>query len=205
MPRTKAKRTRRNKDAVQNVRVMDEYSSTDGAKIERILGHMQNTHSQVRVVCAETFQISTSTTGIIDSRSGPYVRATDDFVSFAAQFETYRITALRFDIYDINPASVSAAFFGTWHDEVAAGAGATFTAANVIDSPDSQVVPPGTGKLCLTWVAKGTLENEFQTVSVNGSFPFDYGGLRFAVLSGAAAAPKWQVIMKAVVDFRGRI
>lgn len=196
-------RSQRNgKNRVQNVRITDDYSGSDGNKVERILTNLQNTHSQTRLLCSDSYTIAvptgTATNAIV---AGSQVRVSDDFVSMASQFETFRVKAIRFDIYDVNPNALGTAFFGTFHDEYFTSAQPVFSAADVVDSPDGQIVPPGVGKITLTWMAKGTRENDFiSTVGVA-----DFGGLRYSVNAGTVAvANKYQIYWKAIVDFRGR-
>jgi len=193
-----------NKNRVQNVRVLDDYSGGDGAKFDRIISEMQNSHSQVRVLCTGIVPLVTTTAGYTSETSHPFVRSTDDFISMAQQFETYRIKSIRFDVYDINASNVGTGFFSTWHDDVANGLALSFTAPNVYDSPDSQVVPPGTGKISLVWTAKGTFENLFQSCATSGGSPRNFGGIRYTVSGGTDSTSKFQVVVKAVVDFRGR-
>lgn len=95
--------------------------------------------------------------------AGPQIALFDEFTSFSAQFQTFRIRAIRYDIYDINPSLSTVGWFSTFHDEFRADAQPVFSQRNVIDGPDSQIVPPGTGKLTLYWRAKGILENGFIT------------------------------------------
>jgi len=193
-----------NKNAVSNVRIIDPHQGVDGARMDRILGQMQNSHSQIRVVCGDSRQLNSATTNAGGTVTGADVRATDDFTSFASQFETYRIAAIRFEVYDFNPSNIVVAVFSTQHDVVPAPS--TFTAptfANVIDAPDSQLVAPGTGKAVFDWFAHGTEENEFQSDSI--PVINDFGGLRFFLNSASAVAGKYLIVTKAVVDFRGRI
>jgi len=198
------RRKRGNKNAVSNVRIVDPHQGLDGARMDRILGQMQNSHSQVRVICGDRRQLNSATTDAGGTYTGADVRATDDFASLAAQFETYRISAIRFEVYDFNPANVVVAVFSTQHDVVPSNL--TFTAptfATVIDAPDSQVVPPGTGKVVYDWFAHGTEENNFQSDVVT---PInDYGGLRYFLNQASAVSGKYLVVVKAVVDFRGRL
>lgn len=196
------------KNTIANVRVVDELSGADGARVDRILSSLQNSHSQIRVLCTETFNQNTQTAAYVSTFSASNVRATDDFQSFGQQFETYRIVAIRFDVYDVAPSNATPVFVSTWHDEILYGATPTFTQANVLDAPDSQLVAPGTGKAMLTWFAHGTQEHDFQSDEAASS-PVDFGGIRVAAGAGATGftsnAPKLQIIMKAVVDFRGRV
>lgn len=201
MPRAKQyRRPSRNPAATTNVRVVDEFSGSDGAKVDRILSSLQNSHSQTRLLCSDCYTVGLTTSAQNANISSSQVRLSDDFASIAAQFETFRIKAIRFDIYDVQPAAVGTAFFGTFHDEFSTTTQPVFAAADVVDSPDGQIVPPGSGKITLTWMAKGTRENDF--VNINGA---DFGGLRYSVgAAPAAVANKYQIYWKAVVDFRGR-
>jgi len=207
MARNNAKKSN-SKNRVTNVRVVDEYAGNDGARVERMLAQLQNSHSQIRVLCSETFNQNTQTAAYVSTFSGSNVRSTDDFQSFAQQFETYRIMAIRFDVYDVQPGNPTPVFLSTWHDEILYNAVPSFTQANVLDGPDSQLVGPGAGKATLTWFAKGSTETGFQS-DLAASAPLDFGGIRVAAAIGASGfttnSPKLQVIMKAVVDFRGRL
>lgn len=195
-------RGRRNAQRVQNVRITDDYSGSDGNKVERMIESLQNSHSQTRLMCSDCFTIGIPTGNTTNALvAGSQIRIMDDFASIIAQFETYRIKAIRFDIYDVNPNASAVGFFGTFHDEYLSTAQPIFTASEVVDSPDGQLVAPGTGKLSLTWMAKGTRENDFVSTASN----IDFGGLRYAIAPAATAvANKYQIYCKAIVDFRGR-
>jgi len=206
----KGRRVRRgNKAAITNVRVVDEFAGPDGLKVDRMLSALQNSQSQCRLLCTTTFELTTTTSGadITGYYGGTQVRATDDFISFAAQFEEYRVTAIRFDVYDINPSTAVAHSFSTYHVR-ATGTYAAFPYGQVVDAPDSQVIPPGTGVAHFTWMAHTTDELAFQTTlpldDSNLETPIDFGGLRWGIANASAAGRKWQVSAKAIVDFRGR-
>jgi len=203
MPRNRYMRNKRSaKNTISNVRVVDEYAGPDGVKVDRILSSMQNSHSQIRVLCSDSFTFNTATATASAYYSCNAVRNTDDFASFAAQFETYRIVSIRFDVYDVNPGNPTPVALSTWHDVIPSGSTLTVTVPGVLDAPDSQLVPPGSGKVALTWMARGTTENQFLS-DAPGSTPPDFGGLRAASPAGTAGS-KLYIIMKAVVDFRGR-
>lgn len=204
MTNQRNRRSRNNR--TQPVRIVDDYAGNDGLKMDRVLSQLQNSHSQVRILANDSFTLSTTaavggTTGII---AGSQVRIFDEFVSMASQFETFRISMIRYDIYDINPGQATANAFGTFHDVYTTANQPTFALATVLDSPDSQAVPPGTGKVSLIWKAKGTLENTFQSTNLTAVPAEDFGGLRFALPQATAAAQKYLVMVKAVVDFRAR-
>lgn len=200
---------RKNKNAVTNVRVVDEFAGPDGLRVDRMLSSMQNSQSQVRILCSTTFEVTTTTSGaeIQGYFAGPQVRNTDDFGSLAAQFEEYRVRAIRFDVYDINPSTAVAHSFSTFHSR-STGDITAFPFAEVVDAPDSQSIPPGTGVAHFTWVAHSTDELAFQT-TLQSTDPalqpaVSFGGLRWAVANANATGRKWQVSVKAIVDFRGR-
>lgn len=193
------------KQRIQNVRVVDDYAGSDGVKMDRVLSELQNSHSQVRILAADSFTLSTGTTGgLPGSFTGITIRNTDDFASLRQQFETYRITMIRFDVYDINAAVPTVGYFSTFHDVTPNSSAITWTLASVLDGPDSQAVPPGSGKISLVWKATGTFENQFQSTSDAQAPVVDFGGLRYYLNAAATAAPKYLVAIKAVVDFRGR-
>lgn len=183
---------------------MDEFAGSDGARLDRILAQQQNSHSQTRVVCGDTYTITPTASAQSGLVTGATIKLTDDFVSLANQFETFRITAVRFDIYDINPGNIAASAWSTFHDTTT-GSYSGFPLNQVVDGADAQIVPIGTGKISFTWMAHGTEEAGFQSTTNTGTV--DFGGLRYSVGAGSAATQqqKFQIIMKAVVDFRGRI
>jgi len=205
MPR-RPRTTRSSKNRVSNVRVVDSLQGTDGARVDRIIGSMQNAHSQIRLICGDYSTLATSASATtFGTYSGSNVRATDDFVSMAQQFETYRISAIRFEIYDVNPNLSVFSSFSTQHDVVPSGATfGTPTIQSILDAPDAQLPVPGGSKAVLSWVAHGTEENNFQSTTTGGT-PSDFGGLRYFVGSPGSAASKFQIVIKAIVDFRGRV
>jgi len=198
---------RRARRTPAQVIVADPVAGNDGARLDRIMSHLQNSHSQIRVLINQSVNIGIAATDTIGNYTASNVFLSDEFVSFRAQFETYRIMAIRFDIYDANTGVPTTGVFSTFHDSTN-GTYTPFTFAQIIDSPDAQVCPPGTGKLSLTWFAHGTNELEFQS-SASAALPpvYDYGGLRYSVSPSpgvGTTALKYTVLVKAVVDFRGR-
>lgn len=193
------------KNVVSNVRVVDEYAGSAGARLDRILASIQNSHSQTRLICGDYYGINSSTTAAVNRViSQGSIFATDDFTSMAAQFETYRVVAVRYDVYILGTQSGYAAF-STFHDDTI-GVHSNFTIDQTIDGPDSQVPSAGQGKIQLTWMATGTAENQFLPTGGALSTSFtDFGGLRASLgTTSVAASPAYQIVMKAVVDFRGR-
>jgi len=190
------------KNQVSNVRIIDENKGTDGATADRMLASIRDSQSQVRLVCNDSFTQSVGSNAVNLNYSGSTVRATDDFASLAQQFELYRVRAIRFDIFDVNQQISVTSFWSTFHDTATAAYGA-FGPAAIVDGPDFQSISPGTGHIQFTWMAHGDQELAFQ--STTNTPQYDFGGLRFYINAGTSAGgAKYQVIMKAIVDFRGR-
>lgn len=195
---------RARKNAVVNVRQVDQNAGSDGLYIDRCISALQNSHSQITMLIQDSFNIDSATTAVTSTFAGPQIVIMDDFVSVAAQFETFRIRAIRFDVYDINPSNAAVGWFSTFHDQFTASVQPGFASAAVIDGPDSAIVPPGTGKATFYWRAHGTLENQFVTDSAGSSVSTQFfGGLRVAIAAGSVGR-KFQIVIKALVDFRGR-
>lgn len=191
------------KNTVQNVRVIDEYAGKDSAYVDRCISDLQNSHSQITVLCTGRFEVNTATAASTSYYSGLTARNTDDFNNMAVQFQTFRIRAFRFDVYDVNSLVAVNNIWSTFHDNLLTVPAYPFD--QVVDAPDSQVLTPGFGKATFYWRAKGTSENDFQSTALTGQSPVvDYGGLRVALLASDAVSRKYQVVMKALVDFRGR-
>lgn len=199
-----ARNKRQSKRKVQNVRVMDDYAGEDGLKFDRVLTQLQNSHSQATFCIQDEFGIDSTTTPQVGKLAQSQFRIFDDFVSLAAQFQTYRIKRVRFDIYDAYPGQGSTIFWSTYHDVNTTGAQYVPNLNAVIDGPDSQIVPPGIGKISLFWTAKGVLENEFQSTTATVPAIQDFGGLRYYVPGSTSVTGKYQVFCKVIVDFRGR-
>lgn len=196
------------KNTIQNVRIVDSDAGSTSAYVERCIAGLMNSESNVTVLCNTTQTLATgsSASGLVAGNfTGANVRGTDEFTSLAQQFNTFRIRAIRFDVYDINPGVPATNAFSVFHD--VAPYNTTYNPppiANVIDGPDAKSVPPGTGVASFYWRAHGTLENDFQAGDVQGA-PSDFGGLRYAFYSPTLSTDKYQVVMRAVVDFRGRV
>lgn len=191
------------RNTVSNVRIVDQLAGEDGARLDRMIDSVQNSHSQTRLICGDYYGLTSSTTGVTARNiSFQDIVATDDFQAMAAQFETFRVTAIRFDVYNLNSAAGAFTAFSTYH-AVNTGRAPVFTIDQVIDGADSQVVSAGQGKISFTWIAKGSTETQFITVAPAANV-MDFGGLRTLLGASSGGGTNYQVIMKAVVDFRGR-
>lgn len=192
---------RQNKNAIQNVRVVDKDEGTDDIMCQRFLQAYNTSEGQIRVVLGYrgelgSFATNTPITGTVGFSEAT---ATDDFASFISQYREFRVRAIRFDIYDVQPSSVPVVnYWSTYH---VVGGSVPVDAENVVDRPDSRSVAPGDGKSTLSWVAHSIPEMAFQsTTNFNG-----LGGLSYySVANQPVTNTKYSIVAKFVVDFRGR-
>jgi len=202
----KTRSRRSNKNIISNVRVVDDETGSDGAKIDRIISQLHTSESQVRVLCDTGNLVSLTSGDQFTLYDTAFVRNSDDFVSLAQQFQLYRVMAIKVDIYDIVPAVAGANGGSTFHATYATPP--VFSFNNIVDGPDFRVVPPGMGKTTLYWSAHTLNERGFQPTAssaLTGASPTDYGGIRFYAGAGTSGTNKYQIVVKAVVDFRGRV
>lgn len=193
------------KNRVSNVRVLDEFSGTDGARVDRMLSALQNSQSQTRIEIGDSLQLSPAVSGgdSLGTYSWRNVVLSDEFISLRQQWNEFRIRAIRFDVYDINPNVATFSVFSTVHEPSSFSTPPSYTFTQVVDGPDSQAPQAGGNRLRFTWVAKGPRELSFQNLDAAAEPLFDYGGLRFAI-GNAANVSKYMVVVKALVDVRGR-
>jgi len=190
---------------IQDVRIADSTAGSDGAKIDRMITQLQTSESQIRILCGDLLDIQPTSTQTSSLYSFSSVIATDDFQSVAQQYEQYRITAIKFDIYDINPLSIVQNVWSTFHND-SIGPPSAYTRLQIADAPDSRVLSSGTGQTTLYWRAHGVEEMRFQGVNTASTAQSYFGGLRWSTLLGTPnASQKYQVVIHAVVDFRGRL
>lgn len=193
-------RRKQNKNAIQNVRVVDKDEGSDDIICQRLLSAYVTSEGQTRVVLGYRGEISNYVAGtpITGTVGFTEASATDDFASFITQYREFRIRAIRYDIYDIQPNSSVVNYWSTYH--TISGTVAT-DAESVMDRPDARSVSPGDGKVSLAWVAHSIPEMAFQNVSsFNG-----LGGLSYYTVSGTAVGnSKYTIMAKYIVDFRGR-
>lgn len=191
--------SKRSKNMIQNVRVVDTDEGTDDILVQRLLSAYNVSEGQVRVVCNynSTLIPSGVTSGIV--AFGELVN-TDDFTSLAQQYQEFRVRAIQFKIYDLQPTSPATInYWSTFHQ---VGGDVPTGIQDVVDRPDSRVVSPGDGRAMLAWAAHGTPEMTFQSTSVNYA---GLGGLSYYLSpSNVITGAKYSVVAKFIVDFRGR-
>lgn len=193
---------RNSKNKVMNVRVVDPDGATDSLRVDRMINEVKASESQIRVLCADNLFIDNAATPISGLQAFDYIFATDDWGSISVQYNDFRVRAIKYDVYDVNQGNIGGAIFSTVH-EVYNNTPPTYTFAQVVDGPDSKPVPPGTGKATFYWMAHGVKEMGFQSTSISSAVD-RYGGLRYYINSGANPGAKFQIVMHAIVDFRGR-
>lgn len=193
------------KNRVMNVRVADPTAGTDGLHVDRMISSIKASESQTRILIGDSLDLNTIASSETSSSYGfDQLFVTDDFASMAQQFNLFRVAAMKFEIFDLNPSVPVFNTFGIFHDNYETGVPA-YTRANITDLPDSRVISAGTGQTTLYWVAHGPAETQFQQASsVIGSIAQRYGGLKYYVGPFVSANTKYSVIVHAVIDFRGR-
>jgi len=186
------------KAAIQNVRIVDADEGSDDVKVSNMISSYSVSEGQIRVACSSrtelTYTAGTSNVFGYDSLTG-----TDDFISFSAQYQEFRVRGIRFTVYDVQPQSAATInYIATWHQ---VGGTVPSTQDDIVDRPDARSIAPGTGHVRLSWVAHGTPEMDFQSISSYNSL----GGLViYASPAAAITGTKYLLIAKYLVDFRGR-
>lgn len=192
------------KQRILNVRLADSAAGSDGLRVDRMISAVKDSESQMRVLIGASYDFSPPTTADALGTIGfDEIFSTDDFGSILVQWNLFRVTAIKFDIYDVNPSYPVNNTWGIWHDNYESSVPA-YSRANVVDLPDSRVISGGAGQTTLYWVAHGTKEMGFQATSSQGSTAQRFGGLKYFVQQQTAAQAKYIVQVHAVVDFRGR-
>lgn len=187
------------KNSIQNVRVVDSDEGTDDVVVQRLLSAYNTSEGQIRVVCNYNGTLIPSgvTTGIVSFNEAVN---TDDFISISQQYQEFRIRAIQYKIYDLQPSSAATInYWSTFHQ---IGGDVPVGVQDVVDRPDSRVIPPGEGRVMLAWVAHGIPEMSFQSTVTAAT---SYGGLSYYLSpSNVITGVKYSVIAKFIVDFRGR-
>lgn len=195
MARGSAQRGSRN-NKISNVRIVKEDEGQQAMRIDRMIAAVRESQSQIRVLVKDTAGPGNSGGASSGTYSFTDVRATQEFVRIATEYQSYKVAGMRFDIYDLNPNQPAFGFWGTWH-----GGGSQPAAADVSDLPDSAIVPPGSGKLSLYWYPSGDQERSW--FDVTGGYQPNHGGMAWS-LGTTPGTGKFNVIANVLVDFRAR-
>lgn len=183
----------------QSVVVVDGEGGAMATRIDSQIRQMENSESDISVLCIVRSETSSSTAPVTGKVDFATLVNDDTFTSLSAQYRTFRVAAIKFDVYDVRPTVLAdSSYFSTYHGIAAGGD----NAENVVDGADSKIIPPGVGKATFYWWPSSLQEKNFQSV---GSFD-NLGGLRY-YLGGApgGAAFKYTVVAKFIVHFRSRL
>ena len=183
---------------ITNVRMVPDGEGTRAEKVNRMLASVKEQQGQIRVVVKGSSNVGLGTAGVVTVNfDGLRVQA--DFVSIAAQFRTAKVSGIRFDVYDINPAANQPGIvIGTYHGRTAGDAPTTF--GNVTDLSDSRLVPVSEGVYTWYWYPTGPAEESWYSTTDSVT---NFGGLAL-YLPASGTQPKYQVITSWIVDFRAR-
>jgi len=170
-----------------------------GAMFNKMVGNMRANESAIPVLVKSSFGLSIQTTPAGNTISFAQIAATDDFVSLAAQFQTFKVKAMRFEVFHINPSASTPTAVSTFHTDGGSFSSLT-TEQSVVDGEDSKYLEPGSKKQDFYWNARGSLETGFQGVNAYA----DFGGLRYYIPAGTSNLDVARIVLTAQVVFRGR-
>lgn len=180
---------------IQDVRIIEKGEGLREAKVDQQLSAYKDSQAFTRVVIKDTLFVGITGVATDGAYSFPTIRTSDEFVSLSEQYTTFKVSGMRFDVVDFNPAAPVFNIWGTYH-----GSGAITGFEEVTDLPDSKTVTSGGGKMSFYWYPSGPLENSwFEIDDVN-----NFGGLVWTVGAGTPTTNKFSVVVSAIVDFRAR-
>ncbi len=180
------------------VQVVDSDVDHRALKVERMIRAVREAQSFTRVLVKGRTTIdipSADTTGQIDFLA---IFTTDEFASYSAQYRAFRVSAIKYDVFDIAPNNVTRCVFGVYHT---VNNNRPTIAGEVFDLPDSTEIAPGTGRHVYYWYPSGVQERQF--LSTEGA-TVNYGGLAYTITGSATPAPKYDIVFTYVLDFRAR-
>jgi hypothetical protein len=172
------------------------------AKIDRTISGFRMSESTTTIVVKTSFDLVTGTTVVSTTFTFPDLVLTDDFISFAQQYNTFKVKSMRFDVFHTNPASTAPVAVSTLHCNFSGQPPTTWlNESAVVDGPDSMYIEAGSKKQTFYWNAKGTAELEYQDVNTFNN----HGGLRCLLRATTpAGVTAGIVVVSAVITFRGR-
>lgn len=203
MARNSNSKRNNNRSRISNVRIVDPTAGEEQLRIDRQMSAVKTSESQTRIVIGEMIDLNTATTDTFGTYGFDSIFTSDDFTSMIQQFNLFRVSSIKFEIFDINTNVSVFNQWGVWHDNYETTI-PIYSRANIADLPDSRVLSAGTGQTVLYWKAHGTAELQFQAATSGGSPAQRYGGLKYYYSGAANVAPKYSLQVHAVVDFRGR-
>lgn len=204
MARNSNSKRSNNKNRIMNVRITDPSTGSDGLHVDRQISAVKTSESQTRILIGDIIDVNATASATTGQYGFDNIFGTDDFTTMIQQFALFRVSSIKFEIFDLNTQIAVPNSWGVWHDNYEATI-PSFNRNNVADLPDSRVLSAGTGQTTLFWVAHGSAENQFQAASSSGSVSQRFGGLRYYVGATSGTQQKYSIQVHAVVDFRGRI
>lgn len=184
--------------------IVDPNRSRQAATVERKITAAVESKSITRVLFKRVDTIDAPASGQnLGHISWNGLYGDTDWNNYQAEYLTFRVSGIRFEVYDTEPSVSSFAVFGTY--DIAGSTSATPEASltTILDSPDSGIIPPGQGMRTFYWYPEGPRELGFYDTSSTSN---DYGGLRYIAspVAGSGTNGKWRVITTYIVDFRSR-
>jgi hypothetical protein len=174
-------------------------------RVDRQLAALMQSKSITRVLFKRVDTLDAPATGNTMGQYGfSSLYGDTDWAAFTAQYLTFRVSAIKYEVYDTQPNVPAFAMFGTYSIAPGNTGPVSTNLTNVVDSPDAAQVPPGEGIRCFYWTAEGPLEQGFNATSQT---TIDFGGLRYGVYASGgtgATSGKYRIITTFVVDFRSR-
>lgn len=170
-----------------------------GARFDKMVASMRSNEAATPVLIKGVFGINSTATAAGSLYSVTNLVAEDDFQSLAQQFNTFKVKAMRFEVFHTNPGTIVPIVLSTLHID---GGNVTplVSQASVVDGEDSKYLDAGAGKQVFYWNARGTLENQFQSTTLYT----DFGGLRYFNEATTGNFTIARIIVTAQVVFRGR-
>lgn len=185
-----------------DVVIRDAQDTPDSMRVDRVLSAMDASLGLIDAVIQSQRYVGVGTTDTGGQFNFDDLYNSDEMLSYRTQYAEWRVKFMAFDVYDLQPNSIGTAFWSTGHIKNGATLGTSL--GDVVDRPDAKVVPPGEGKIRLTWVAHGVPENGFQNAGTAAGYT-NFGGMTYSVPGQAVAVgSKFTYIVKAHVQFRGR-
>lgn len=195
---------RANPQRVTNVRVLDQDADTESGKVIRMIGDLHRSGSHIRVMVTSVFNAAGGVAENDVNYSFRAVVASDEWSAFAAQFEEFRVRAMRFDCYNTNAAVSNPAAASTFRVNSLGSSEPAFVYTDVVDGDDSKILPNNGQRTSFFWMARTTDELAYQTTeAVTSNSVINHGGLRLSLPVNTSGG-NVQTIAKFIVDFRGR-
>lgn len=197
--KSRGSRSGNGSNRVMTVRQAADSDGIRGERIERMIAAVKESQGFTRVLIRGIASFNTSTSGTVVYVNGTNVFNEQDFVNIAQEYNTYKISGMKFKIYDQAPTSAfSPTLFGTYHTANFGSAPNTYQ--QVADLVDCEEITPGGDTVTKYWYPSGPSENSYLAAGNE-----NFGGLAIALPAVSSGVPRYSIVWAAVVDFRSRI